>query len=302
MILLVNSNTMKYIYLSLSFLFLFSCENRIEQAYTQELLWTLDSGLVHPESIIWDEEQACYFVSNIGNNESDSTPDGFISKLNENGEIITLKFTNNIQSPKGLCIANKRLYVSALDELLEIDVHNGAILNRYTNADVQFLNDVTHDDTGNVYVSGMRENAIYKLSTSGVFETWFKSDSLEHPNGVFWNKETLFIGGWGNMDAQNDIKDTISYLFSLNPSTKILTKVSPNRIGKVDGIQETNQGVMISSWKAGEIFTLEPNAKLIIKTETSVGDICFLKDKNLLLLPLNFQHKILAYKIKDENK
>jgi len=148
----------------------------------------------------------------------------------------------------------------------------------------------------------MRENAIYKLSTSGVFETWFKSDSLEHPNGVFWNKETLFIGGWGNMDAQNDIKDTISYLFSLNPSTKILTKVSPNRIGKVDGIQETNQGVMISSWKAGEIFTLEPNAKLIIKTETSVGDICFLKDKNLLLLPLNFQHKILAYKIKDENK
>lgn len=290
---------MKYLTLTLALSLFFSCAKKQNQI--PELLWSSEKGFVHPESIVWDTEQECYFVSNIGNNESDSMPDGFISKLSKNGTVVTLKFTDKIQSPKGLCLANNRLYVSALDELLEINSQTGRIIKRYTNEDVVFLNDVTSDFAGNIYVSGMRENAIYQLSKSGQFTTWYKNDSLEHPNGLLWKDENLFIGGWGNMDENENLKDTTSYLFSLNTSTKTLTKQTQTRIGKVDGIQNTKNGVMISSWKAGEIYSIAQKPELILKTETSVGDICFQEEQNIVLIPLNFQHKILAYQLKNEN-
>lgn len=277
-----------------------SCSTQPQTEQIQEqknkVLWTSETGFVHPESVIFSEKYNCYFVSNIGNDESKKTPDGFISKVKLDGNIETLKFTDSIRSPKGLCIVNDKIYVSALSDLLEIDLSNGEILHRYTNNEVVFLNDVCSDNKGQIYISGMRENTIYQLK-QGELLPYFKSDSLEHPNGVFFQNEKMYIGGWGNMDENDVVTDSISYLFSLERDQNLnhVTK----RIGKMDGIQKNGSGLLCSSWKSGEIFSIDENgkAKLLLKTEQSAGDIYYNDQTKILIVPLNFQHKLIAYKL-----
>ncbi len=299
---------MKHIYLLISLIFCFSChsdkqketkETPLNTSYSPTLLWESTEGFVHPESVILSLDKDYYFVSNIGSDENEGTANGFISKVNLNGSIIALKFTDNIRSPKGLCIANNKLYVSALSELLEIDLQSGEVLNSYMNPDIVFLNDVTADEQGNVYVSGMRESKIYKLTDSGELTTWYSNSELEHPNGLLCLSDKILVGGWGSMDDEDLVTDSISYLFELDYATKTLSKVTENRIGKVDGIQKADQDIIISSWKAGEVSRINKDtnkAQLLLKTETSVGDIMFDESNGIIILPMNFQHKLVAYK------
>ena len=280
---------------------LYSCSTKNDQSTPSKptILWESTEGFVHPESVIYSPDSSFYFISNIGNDESNETPDGFISKLDREGKVIDLKWVDSIQSPKGQCITNGKYYVSALDELLEIDLSNGTILYRYSLPEVRFLNDVTADKDGNVYVSGMRENTVYKLTTDRTFELWFQNDSLNHPNGLLAIGNTLYIGGWGNMDENEANIDSVGNLMAINLKTKSFSYVTKNKPGKLDGIQpmEEEQKLLVSSWKAGEVFKMnnEGSYELLLTTPTSIGDILYIPKEKQLIAPLNFQHKVVSY-------
>jgi hypothetical protein len=263
-------------------------------------LW-VKQGFVHPESIILSNDSSFLYISNIGNTDTRENPDGFISKVGLDGNIINLKWVDKIRSPKGLCLSGGKLYVSAVTELLEIDTASGKILRRHTSPDVQFLNDVTSDSARNVYVSGMFESAIYKLDTKGKFERWFQSNDLHHPNGVLVSGDQLFIGGWGRLKDTIVQEDSVGHLFSLSIKDKVLKKITADKPGKLDGIQLYGDKLIVSSWKAGEILVIEKDGKYnsVLKSETSLGDILYIQSKKQLFLPQNFQNEVRTVVLKD---
>jgi streptogramin lyase len=61
---------------------------------------------------------------------------------------------------------NSKLYVSDITDLVEINIANGQITNRYNAPGGAFLNDVVSDEQGNIYVSDTGTNAIYKLDNN----------------------------------------------------------------------------------------------------------------------------------------
>lgn len=294
--------------LVISFL-LFSCKNETTETTTSIItfteVWKSEDGFVHPESVIYHQKEGVLYISNIGSDESNETPNGFISKVALSGEILELKWLDSIQSPKGQCIVENKYYVSALDELLEVNIASGEIIGRYTTPEVTFLNDVAADEKGNVFVSGMRENAIYKLDTSGSFVQWYQNDSLNHPNGLLVFKDLLIIGGWGNMDEGEQGIDSVGHLMAIDLQQKSLRYITKEKPGKLDGIQvfdEASEQLLVSSWKAGELFliSLSGELKKIKSTPTSVGDILYLKEKGILALPQNFQHQLDVFTLKEK--
>lgn len=257
------------------------------------------TGFTHPESIILGHDSSYLFVSNIGNNESDENPDGYIAKVSLDSSRRKEIFVRNIQSPKGMCIANGKLYVSAVKNLLEFDLDSGKFLKAYSSPDVKYLNDVAKDINGNIYVSGMHESAIYKLDKSGVFTTWFQNDSLDHPNGLLVVDDFLYVGSWGRINAA-ERTDSVGYFFKINLSSGELQRMSKNKPGKLDGIQQFKDGkFLVSSWEAGEVLIIRPDGsyRTILDTEISIGDILYSKELQLLFTPMNFQNEILAYHI-----
>jgi len=120
------------------------------------LVWEV-AGFVAPESAVFDRAREQLYVSNMGTWGKGSTPgDGFISRVSAEGRILELRWVSGFDNPKGLALANGRLYVGDDADLVEVDPEAGAVTARYAPADGPGgFNDCTADPAGNVYGSRM---------------------------------------------------------------------------------------------------------------------------------------------------
>ena len=101
------------------------------RAQTPVLLWETP-GFIGPESVVFDAGRNEFFVSNMGTHGKDAVVgDGFISRVSAEGKIIELKWVTGLDDPKGLALANGRLYVGDEPDMAEIDISAGKIVARY---------------------------------------------------------------------------------------------------------------------------------------------------------------------------
>src|SRR6185436_5253746 len=99
------------------------------------LVWEA-SGFVAPESAVFDPARQLFYVSNMGTWGDGATPgDGFISRMSADGRILDLRWITGLQNPKGLALANGRLYAADDAELIEIDPAAGTIVARHAPSD-----------------------------------------------------------------------------------------------------------------------------------------------------------------------
>jgi hypothetical protein len=94
-------------------------------------LWET-TGLKTPESALPDPAGSFAYVSNIDGNTTEKDGNGFISKVSlDDGKILDLKWAKGLDAPKGMALANGRLYAADIDQLVEIDAGNDEIVARY---------------------------------------------------------------------------------------------------------------------------------------------------------------------------
>ena len=100
-----------------------------------------------------------------------------------------------MNAPKALEIAGDFLYVSDISGLVKMDIAGGKIVANIEIPDAHsFLNDITTDTQGNVYVSDMRGNSIYVLNRDNIAELLVKSDRLTGINGLYSIDGSLMAG------------------------------------------------------------------------------------------------------------
>jgi len=124
--------------------------------------------------------------------------DGFISRVSADGRILDLRWVIGLESPKGLALANGRLYVGDDPDVVEIDPAKGVIRARYAPAGGPGgFNDCTADPAGNVYVFSRRLATVFRLR-AGRFLPWARIDAAKAggPNGLLAERDRLLLGGW----------------------------------------------------------------------------------------------------------
>lgn len=247
-------------------------------------------GLTHCESAVYDAKNDIIYASLIGNREDG---DGAIATIDTDGKLINITFIEGLNDPKGIAISKDRLYVSDITQLVEADLATGKIFKKHTVDGIQFLNDVVIDHTGNVFVSDTRTSEIYKLDKDGNFSLWLADAALDNPNGLLIQDNTMYVASWGSQPAGGRVS-------RIDMETKVIDSVSA-LIGNLDGIRPYDKNRMIiSDWKSGNIHLINynGNAELVLQVGESVGDIAYIKEKDLLLLPMNKQSRLLFYKLK----
>ena len=113
--------------------------------------------------------------------------------LSVDGKILQLEWCNGLNAPKGMGIVGDLLYVTEIDEVVKIDIRRQKIAQRFTLEGAKFLNDIAVDKEGNVFISDMTDNAIYRLKNS-VPELYIKSEKLNQPNGLYVEGNNLMVG------------------------------------------------------------------------------------------------------------
>ena len=252
-----------------------------------EKVWETKVDLRTPESVLFDEDRDVMYVANINGDPSEKNGSGFISILNSDGSEKTLEWVKNLNAPKGMALKEGKLYVSDIDQLVEIDIKSGKVLQKYDAPGAVFLNDVAVCGNGIVFVSDTRTAKIHAL-IDGKFTVWMEGSPLENPNGLFTEGGKLFIG-------DNNI-------YEVDVKTKEIKKII-SEAGGVDGLEKTNKGEFVFSNWPGRIFIHRDgkNVKLLDTTEKEINtaDLDFSKKHNLVLVPTFFDNRIVAYRIAD---
>jgi hypothetical protein len=255
------------------------------------------SGFQSPESVSWDAAAQVFYVSNIGNNDTPKDGDGFISKLDANGNVIALKWVTGLDAPKGTDVAGGKLYVSDIDQLVEIDTARGEITGRYPADGAKFLNDVTIADDGRVFVADTFASAIYVLA-DGKMSVFVQDPKLRGPNGLTTLDGKLLVAELGDV-SKGFANMTPGNVKAIDLASKAISDFGPATVGNLDGIERDGSGgVTVTDNPKGMLLDIKPGAEPIEVGMASPGaaDHEYAANLGLYVVPQMRDNAIVAYK------
>ncbi len=270
-------------------------------APTPVLVW---KDMATPESVLYDEANDRYLVSNINGKPLDVDGNGFISELSPDGKVTKLKWIEGskkvkLDAPKGMAIAKGVLYVADIDHVRMFDAKSGAAKGDIKIEGATFLNDVAAAPDGRIFVSdsGMKAggkdfeptgtDAVYVIE-KGKAKPLAKSTDLGRPNGVLFTDKGVLVNTFGGAEV---------YRLDDKGAKEDVTK-TPN--GGLDGLVMAGDALLVSSWGGSAIYrgklggTFEP----VLQSLKAPADIAWDKKRSRVLVPRFLDNVVEAYDLK----
>ena len=263
-------------------------------------LWETKADFKLPESVIYDKENDVLYVSNMQDDPFKKDKNGFISKVDLDGNILKLKWVKGLNAPKGLAISKGKLYVGDVDQLVEIDIKKGKVSNKYDAIGAALLNDVAADTKGNIYVSDTFTDTIYRLNTFGQLTKWLYSPELQAPNGLHYEKGQLIVGSWGH-PTDGWAAAEVGHLKTISLKTKKIKSLGNGKaVGNLDGVESDGNGAYyVADWVGGKLLHIQRNGRVkeVLKLSQGVADHEIIHEKNIIIIPMMLEGKLITYKI-----
>jgi len=268
-------------------------------ATTDTPVWTT-SGLKMPESVEYDPARDQFYVSNINGGVMEQDGNGSIGLLGPHGKLVNVDWVTGLHSPKGLALHNHKLYVADVKQLVVINVDSGKLIARYPADDSMVLNGITINKTGTVFISDWMGNRIYTLD-DGELKIWLEDIELNSPNGLWADNDNLYVASWGANPKPDFTTETSGNIKQISLRGKtIKTLPQNNQWINMDGISRDSENKwIISDFIKGEILLLDGkgHVKKLITSQKGTADFYYIREKNLLVVPLMMDNRIVAYRL-----
>ena len=236
-----------------------------------------------PESVEYNPTTQTWFISNNGSGE--------ILESAANGTLSV--FASGIGSgPHGMEIIGDSLYVCDGSNLRLYLVSTGALLSN-TNLGATFLNGITHDPFGNLFITDFSGKKIYRFTmATGQFNV-FVSGLTKSPNGIIYdnvNQRLVFVN-WGSNAP----------IMAVNLADSTTSTLYATTLGNCDGIGMNCQGeFFVSSWSPNRIskfpndFSSAP-VNMNASGLSSPADIYFAQSTDSLGVPNSGNNSVTYY-------
>ena len=259
-------------------------------------------GFSSPESTIVNKNDL--YISNVGKELKPTLKDGdgFISKLDINGNIKELHFIDGLNAPKGMGIVGNTLFVADIDTLRGFDLSTKKEVFNVVFEGVNFLNDITVKDSNTLFIGASDTSAIYEVNISN--KSYKKLMDFTVANGLFYEDGILYTAQLGST-TQNmfDGKGKL-YKIDLKDNNK-LTQLGTFE-GVLDGVHKVGNKVYVSDWgnakKTGiiRVYDLETKKESVLETELFMGAADFWIDEKSkkIFMPQMIGNKVTIFDLK----
>ncbi|WP_300542634.1 hypothetical protein [Maricaulis sp.] len=229
-------------------------------------------GLDNPESVISDGRGG-FVVSNVSGGGTERNGQGYLARLDADGQIVVRNWVSGLNAPKGLAILDGRFFVTDIDAVVEIAFPDGSVLARHTVTGANALNDIAVHD-GRLFVSDSRGSRIYVFE-NGSWSIWLEDDALDGVNGLLAEPERLLVTTMG--------AGTLLAVDWADRSLRVLADGLPD----ADGIaRATRSGYVISQWPGQVWFWRADRGRELIfdrRDEPVMMNDIFIADGRLLI-------------------
>jgi hypothetical protein len=238
------------------------------------------AGFSSPESVVVSGKDV--FVSNLGEKLEPMAKDGdgFISRLDREGNIKALKWTGKLNGPKGMIAVDGVLYVADIDRVVGFRTSDGKPVFELDMAatGAQFLNGFARLDNRRLLLSATDIGKVFVIDLKAKkFEELAFDTPPQGPNGMKVRRDQLMVVEWGTDSQPNGVVRT----YRLKGKTATLEKTfTPTPGGYFDGVVDLGANRwLISNW-----VKFEP-AGLLHVLDTRTGQISVANEKTPIAGP-----------------
>ncbi len=284
-------------YLTLWFAWLI-CAYTAAPVYAQITVTELQS----PYSFISSESGTEYFISSVNGEPDAADNNGFITKLDASGKVVSLKFIQGgrgnvtLHAPKGMALAGQTLYVADLDTLRGFDSKTGASTLALTmpvaagsGVPTVSLSDVAFDGKRLLYCSDQRANTIYRIDLATKQASALVTDrALAGPSGLAVHPKS------GHIIAVSWDKGKISEISPGGVVTELFSNgFFSGRFHNLRGVDFDQWGNMyVSDSTTGKVWRMSWDKRFQVIAEylPAPADLGIDRTNNLILVPYEFAH------------
>ncbi|TPL45382.1 ATP/GTP-binding protein [Mesorhizobium sp. B2-4-6] len=257
-------------------------------------LWRA-TGFQQPESALVDAAHNRMVVSNIAGNPGDADGNGYLSLLSMDGKVIARHWVDGMDAPKGMAIASGRLYAADITKVRVVDLASGRLVETIDVPGAVFLNDMTQDSAGKVYVSDMLADTIYRIDGDRP-ELFVKDALLASPNGVFADGGRLIVASWGKGINKTDFSTAEpGGLLSVDLATK---KVAPlpgaQEFADLDGVLAIGDTIYATAYLTGTLYSYKPGGAPEAVARFKPGSADIGTDGKRIFVPLMGEGEVVA--------
>ena len=232
------------------------------------------AGFSSPESVVVAGKDV--FVSNLGVKlePMEKDGDGFISKLDRQGNIKALAWASKLNGPKGLIAVDGVLYVADIDRVVGFRIQDGKQVFELDMAasGAKFLNAFTRYDSRRLLLSATDIGKVFVIDLGArKFSELAFDTPPKGPNGMKKAGNRLIVVEWGTDGQPNGNVKTYK-LDGMN--AKLDKEYNPSPAGYFDGVVDIGGGRwLVSNW-----VKFEP-AGLLQVLDTRTGQIGVANEK-----------------------
>jgi len=251
------------------------------------------TGLKNPAGFIADPATGGYFISSENGQPTERDNNGFITKLDDQGRILKLKFIEGgvngitLHAPKGLALIGRTLYVSDIDQVRRFHADTGRALGGLdlSAVPVNFLTGLATDGHSTLYIADAGADAILTVDTrhSSKPTVLVKDPVLAGPHGLAVNPATgaLVVVSWNaGKILEVTTEGAVKVLFA--------NSFFNARFGNLTGVDFDAFGNMyVSDFSLGKVVRIDPAFRFqtIAEFLTTPASLGIDRKNHLILVP-----------------
>ena len=262
-----------------------SANNKGPKNFSITELWSTDTIMKTPESVLYDSVRNVLYVANMNRIDAgDNT--GFISKINTDGTVIDLHWIYGLNEPRGMGIYANRLFATDMNRIIVIDLDKEEWVESIPVEGALFLNDLAIGKEGTVYFSDSRAGKLQYYKDGEIID-WFSA--YPNPNGLLDAGEALIVCATSVDEIRRVNKTTGEY------------EVMASGING-DGIEHSGiqDYYIVTEWVGRMHIIGSDTIQTVLDTskeKINSADIGYNSKNKIIYVPTFFDNRVVAYSL-----